>query len=365
MRDKDELKQSLSLSDIEKILQYFNIDYGVNSQGDLQMQTACHNAHGGSHKLYYYPESQSFHCFTDCAESFDVYDLVMKVNNTRHIAMNFNESFKTVADIMGINLYQPTKRKVQFGNSHGTISDWDFIHKLAPRKAKEPKFEPIDEGVLNQFPCWYTEEWIEENISPETHEKFGIRFNPDYNQTIIPHYNIDNILIGIRVRNWRSVEKGKYLPLYHKGRGYQHALGYNLYGIHLNKETVQRKKKVMLVESEKSTMKAESFFGEDNFVLSLCGSTLNQFQAELILSMGVEKVILAPDKDYISQPDSVFKDKVKKMARHFINKAQVTVIMDTRNVMDYQECIMDREKDEIINIMNYNQYEINDLEELE
>ena len=111
--------------------------------------------------------------------------------------------------------------------------------------------------------------------------------------------------------------------------------------------------------------KAESFFGEDNFVLSLCGSTLNQFQAELILSMGVEKVILAPDKDYISQPDSVFKDKVKKMARHFINKAQVTVIMDTRNVMDYQECIMDREKDEIINIMNHNQYEINDLEELE
>ena len=39
--------------------------------------------------------------------------------------------------------------------------------------------------------------------------------------------------------------------------------------------------------------------------------------------------------------------------------------MDTRNVMDYQECIMDREKDEIINIMEHNQYEINDLEELE
>src|SRR5699024_11709814 len=63
--------------------------------------------------------------------------------------------------------------------------------------------------------------------------------NPEYNQTIIPHYNIDNILIGIRVRNWRSVEKGKYLPLYHKGEGYQHALGYNLYGIHLNKEAIQ------------------------------------------------------------------------------------------------------------------------------
>lgn len=363
MRDKDELKQSLSLSDIEKILQYFNIDYGVNSQGDLVMRTACHNAHGGSHKLYYYPESQSFHCFTDCAESFDVYELVMKVNNTRHIAMNFNESFKTVADIMGINLYQPTKRKVQFGNSHGTISDWDFIHKLAPRKAKEPKFEPIDEGVLNQFPCWYTKEWIEENISPETHEKFGIRFNPDYNQTVIPHRNHEGELIGIRVRNWRDL-KNKYMPLYHKGEGYTHALGYSLYGLYENKDTIQRLKKVALVESEKSVLKSHSMFQNANFTVGLCGSTMNSYQAEMLMNMGVESVVIMVDKDYVNQPDSVYYDKIKKIAKHFINKINVYHVTDTRNILDYQSCVLDADRETVINIMQNEKYEINDLEEL-
>lgn len=364
MRDKDGLKQSLSLSDIEKILQYFNIDYGVNSQGDLQMQTACHNAHGGSHKLYYYPESQSFHCFTDCAESFDVYDLVMKVNNTRHIAMNFNEAFKTVADIMGINLYQPTKRKVQFGNSHGTISDWDFIHKLAPRKAKEPKFEPIDENVLSQFPRWYTQEWIEENISPETHEKFGVRFNPEYNQTIIPHRNQDGELVGIRVRNWRSVERGKYLPLYHKGKGYQHALGYNLFSLYENKEAIKRKNKVVIVESEKSALKAHSMFGENNFTISLCGSTMNQYQADMLLNLGVQEVSIALDKDYLHQPDRAYYEKVKKIAKLFINKVDVYHITDVRDVLGYQDCFLDADKKTVVNIMEHNKFLIKDLEEL-
>ena len=363
MRDKDELKQSLSLSDIEKILQYFNIDYGVNSQGDLVMRTACHNAHGGSHKLYYYPESQSFHCFTDCAESFDVYELVMKVNNTRHIAMNFNEAFKTVADIMGINLYQPTKRKVQFGNSHGTINDWDFINRLAPRKAKEPKFESVNEDVLNHFPEWYTQEWIEEGISPETHEKFEIRFNPEYNQTIIPHRNKDGELIGIRVRNWRDI-KNKYMPLYHKGEGYTHALGYSLYGLYENKDTIQRLKKVALVESEKSVLKSHSMFQNANFTVGISGSTMNAYQAEMLMEMGVETVIIMVDKDYVNQPDSVYYDKIKKIAKHFVNRVNVYHVTDTRNLLDYQSCVLDADKKTVINVMQNEKYEINDLEEL-
>lgn len=366
MADKDELKQSLTNEKVEKILQYFNADYSYNQQGDIQMETVCHNRHGGSHKLYYYPESNMFHCYTGCSESFDIYQLVMKITNTRKNPMNFNEAYKEVASILGINVHKSMKRKVQFGNSHGEIRDWDFINKLKRNKVRQPKFEPIDESVLRLFPEYYTQEWYEEGISLETQEKFGIRFNPEQNQTLIPHYNIDNELIGIRVRNWRDLDRRpKYSPLYHNDIGYKHPLGYNLFALNENKEAIKRKKKVMVVESEKSCMKAHSYFGDNSFVVGMCGSSLNSYQADLLMELGVERVILSPDKDYVNQPDGAYKKKVRSMAKHFINKVQVTVLMDTRNVLEYQECVMDKSKEQIVNIMDYDQYTISSLEDLE
>lgn len=365
MRDKDELKQSLSKDDTEKILNYFNIDFSYNKRGDMQMETACHNRHNGSHKLYYYPDSRTFHCYTDCAESFDIYQLVMKVTSTRKNPMNFNEAYTELASILGISIHKGNKRKVRFGNSHGEIGDWDFINRLKRNKVMQPKFEFIDESVLRVFPEWYSFEWYEEGISLETQEKFGIRFNPEYNQTVLPHRNQEGGLIGIRVRNWRNLEYGKYMPLYHKDIGYGHPLGYNLYGLYENKKTIRRKKKVVIVEGEKSAMKSHSMFGDNNFTVALCGSSMNSYQADMLLSLGIEEIQIAVDKDYVSQPDSEYKSKVQKIARHFMNKVSVYHITDTRNLLDYQSCLLDADKKTVINVMKHDKHLITSLEELD
>lgn len=363
MSNKDELKQSLTIVDIEKILKYFNIDYKYNSQDDIQMETACHNAHGGSHKLYYYPESQTFHCFTECADSFDIYEFVMRVSTTRQHKLNFNEAYKTVADILGVNTIQSSQRVVRFGSSHDAIKDWEFIGKLAPRRTQKPTFEQLDENILNQFPNWYTKAWIDEDITPETHEKFGIRFNPDFNQTVLGHRDENGNLIGIRVRNWRD-EKNKYMPLYYKGKGYNHPIGYALYGLYENKESIKALKKVVLVESEKSVLKSHSMFGEDNFVVGLSGSFMNAYQAELLMSLGVEEVTIALDKDYINQPDEQYYSKVRRIAKLFINKVKVYHITDTRGVLGHKDCFLDADKDEVVNIMEHNKFKIKSLEEI-
>ena len=363
MSSKDELKQSLTIVDIEKILKYFNIDYKYNSQDDIQMETACHNAHGGSHKLYYYPESQTFHCFTECADSFDIYEFVMRVSATRQHKLNFNEAYKTVADILGVNTIQSSQRVVRFGSSHDAIKDWEFIGRLAPRRTQKPTFEYIDESILNQFPSWYTKAWIEEDITPETHEKFGIRFNPDFNQTVLGHRDENGNLIGIRVRNWRD-EKNKYMPLYYKGKGYNHPIGYALYGLYENKDTIKKLKKVALVESEKSVLKGHSMFGDMNFTVGLCGSTMNFYQAELLMNLGVEEVYIIVDKDYHNQPDGKYFNKIKNIAKHFINKVSVYHITDTRGILEYQSCVFDTNKKTVINIMANEKYEIKNLDEL-
>lgn len=82
MFDKDNFKTSLTSNDIIKILKHYDADIIEGKQGELISTTICHNKSGGSHKLYYYPDGYSFHCYTGCG-SFDIYDLVVKVNSIR------------------------------------------------------------------------------------------------------------------------------------------------------------------------------------------------------------------------------------------------------------------------------------------
>lgn len=368
--DKNELKSSLTLQDIEQVLKYFNVDYYYNTQDDIQMSTVCHG--GNSHKLYYYPETESFRCYTDCSESFDIYDFIVKVSKTRGEVVNFHEAYKTLGVIAGVSTNSTVRRKIGFGDdSTQTIEDWNWIGNLKRRKKFEPKLEIINEDVLNNFDKLYPKPWYEEGISLETQEKFGIRFDPDYNRTIIPHYNINNELIGIRVRNWRGVGgnggNSKYLPLYYEGRGFNHPLGYSIYGAGENKTNIKQIKKVLITESEKSVLKSDSFFGEESFTVALAGGSMNHFQAEMLLSLGVETVMIALDKDYEKTSGIEFKkyiSKVERIAKLFVNKVSLFHITDTRDVMDYQECVMDRSKEELLNIMEFDKHEIHSLEEL-
>lgn len=369
--DKNELKSSLTLQDIEQVLKYFNVDYYYNTQDDIQMSTVCHG--GDSHKLYYYPESESFRCYTDCSESFDIYDFIVKVSKTRGEIVNFHEAYQLAGTIVGINVNKPIKRKIGFHDETSqVISDWGWMGNLKRRKKFEPKLEIINEDVLNNFDKLYPKPWYEEGISLETQERFGIRFDPDYNRTLIPHYNINNELIGIRVRNWRGVgENGgnsKYLPLYYEGRGFNHPLGYTIYGVGENKTNIKQVKKVLITESEKSVLKSDSFFGKDSFTVALAGGSMNHFQAEILLGLGVEEVIIALDKDYEKTSGVEFKkyiNKVEKIAKLFINKVRLFHITDTRDVLEYQECMLDAGKTKTINIMEFDKHEIQSLEELE
>ena len=349
------LKESLTVTDVEKIFNHYKSHYKYGTDGELIGQTICHNESDGSLKLYYYPESHSFHCYTECACSFDIYELVQKIEETRGTKIDFFESLKLVADILGISedSYRP---KIRGFGGKNKINDWDFINKYKRRHTKEVSFTPIDENILKIFEPWYPQAWIEEGISPETHYKFDIRFYPETNQTVIPHRDQNGTLIGIRVRNWRETNKNKYMPLYYNNTPYNHALGFNLYGLYENREAIKRIKKLVIVEGEKSTLKAHSFFGEDNFTISLCGSSMSRYQAELILGLGVEKIFIALDKDYKDQPDESYLNRVHKIAKHFHNKANVYHITDTKGKLEYQSCMLDKDKESVIDLMKNDKY---------
>lgn len=369
--NKDKLKDNLTLSDIETVLKYYNADFFYNHQGDIQCQTVCHNHHPehGSHKLYYYPESATFHCYTQCAENFDIYDLIININKARGNEIDFHEAYLTLASILNVNTNSRVKRKIGFGEEESQlISDWDWIANLQGKKEVNLEIDLIDSNILDHFDFeeWYPKEWLNEGISIETMEKYGIKFYPERNQTIIPHCDIENNLLGIRVRNWRreTDKVPKYAPLWHNGKMYNHPLGYHLYSIYESKEAIQKKKTAILVESEKSCMKAHTYFGENSCVVGMSGSSLNSHQADMLLELGIETIVISVDRDYKKNPDEMFKQKVKNIARHFLNKVNIKVVVDTRGVMEYQECLFDKDKETVLNILEYDLYDLDDIDRL-
>ena len=204
----------------------------------------------------------------------------------------------------------------------------------------------------------YTEEWIKEGISVKTMKKYNILYSTWQQKIIIPHFDINNQLIGVRGRSLinEDIELfGKYTPFKIGRKFYNHSLGMNLFGLNHNIKTIQKKRKIMLVEAEKSVLQTDTMFGEDNFTVALCGSNLTDYQKGLILMLGVREVIIALDKQY----EIIDSDECKKWAKHIKDKiidklspfVTVSVLWDTNDLLRYKDSPTDRGKEILIQLM--------------
>lgn len=367
MFDKDKFKQELTAHDIEKVLEYYQADYYIGKDDNIISETVCHNKHGGSHKLYYYPESHSFHCYTGCG-SFDIYEFIIRVNKTRNNVINFREAIKELGYIIGKNI-NFNEQIVGMKSKVKTIDDWDWLKKIQRKKNIEPELKIYDKKILNYFNDMYPSSWLNEGISIETMQKYDIKFYPEMFQTVIPHYNMNGELIGIRSRNWNKdyVKRAKYIPTYIGETGYNHPLGFALYGLYQNKDTIKKKKKVMIVEGEKSCLFSDTYYGNDNYVVAICGSSMNKYQANLLLNLGVEQVIIALDKEYFIQDSEDYLEymrKVKKIGKLFAPYVTTYHLTDTRGLLGLKESPLDISKDELEDMMEHDKHLLT-LKELE
>lgn len=373
MFDKDKFKESLTEQDIIKVLNYYESDWYYGRQGEIVSQTVCHNRSNGSHKLYYYPDTHTFHCYTGCG-SFDIFDLAIKVNKTRGKELNFSQAINEIARILGISLHFGNRKKGLIRETK-TIKDWDWLNKVQPKDPLKAELKHHDNSILKYFNDIYPSSWYDEGISIESMEKYEIKFYPEMYQTIIPHRDQDGNLIGIRSRNWRKeyVDRAKYIPTYIGEKGYNHPLGYALYGLYQNKETIKRKKKAMIVEGEKSCLFADTMYQNDNFVVAICGSSMSKYQSELLLNLGIEEVIIAMDKEYEDICDyegNYTKDykeymmKINKIAKMFAPYCRVYHLTDTHGLLKLKESPLDIEKEKLELLMEQDKHLIT-LKDLE
>lgn len=349
MLNAQEIKNKLTDNHIIQILERLNATIYQNSDKYIISNTICH--HGNSNKLYYYKETNMFHCFTDCGDSFDIIELVC-----RNKGYKFQEAINWICIMFDFDT-----NEYGFEKNNTLINDWSFIYSLPLKKKKiqtKEKRDFYDKNILNIFQSMYCKEWIDEGITIDSMVKYGIKYCTLQQKIIIPHYSIDNELMGIRGRAIldEDIIYGKYTPFSIGKTIYSHPLSQNLYGLNINKETIKKKKKIMLVEGEKSVLQCDSAFGDENFTVALCGKNLSIFQRDLILSLDVNEVIIGLDKQFYNHEDDEANEWAKYIRKKIITLlapyVKVSVLWDTENLLPYKASPSDCGKEILLKLMD-------------
>lgn len=198
--------------------------------------------------------------------------------------------------------------------------------------------------------------WESEGISQEVMKVRGICYNPASQGIVIPHYNENNELIGIRERTLIKENEinGKYKPAIINRQMYNHPLGFNLYNLNNSQNNIRDIKKAIIFEGEKSCLLYASYFGLDNDIsVAVCGSSLGNYQMNLLTSLNVEEVIIAFDKQFQEIGDSEWTRWTKKLNE--INKkygkiVQISFIFDKWGLLDYKDSPIDKGKEIFLNL---------------
>lgn len=306
-----------------------------HKNGLIFMTDICHG--GDSFKLYYYSESKTFHCFSGCNKHYSIFDLIKK-----KLDCDFPQAYEYVCMKLGISVSAFST------GFHERRVDNSFINRFKKQK-QEHHVEIRDKSVLNSFYNMCHQSWINDHITIETMLKFGIKFDIEGYRIIIPHYDINNNLIGVRCRNLKPelvAEGKKYMPIVVNEILYNYPTSMNLYGINFNKDNIRKYKKVIILESEKGVLQHKSFY-DNSIAVAISGSSLHSYQIELLRNLEVEEVIIALDKEFTNEIEE--EEYKAKIQNSFINQLSpyfnVSIIWDTQNKLEHKMSPTDKGKE--------------------
>ena len=152
-------------------------------------------------------------------------------------------------------------------------------------------------------------------------------------------------LVGVRGRYTRrqDVDKGKYRPLsLLDGTVLKFPSSSCLYGLDQNKAVIEKCRQVLVFESEKSVLKADSW--NIHNALAVFGSNISKRHIEMLLALGVNDVVLCFDSDYKQVGDDDFKffaEKRKKLASKLSPYFAVSICWNNQGYDAYKCNIMD------------------------
>ena len=342
MVDFKELREQLSDEMIKDILGQFNVEPVEENEEAIIFPTCCHNLVGGSPKLFYYKNTKLFHCYTECAASFDIFTLLQKMYRLRGEEITLKQAV-AICDLDASDIKVTDK-------GYNVLDDIRYMQGLNNVYIPDVDnldFKTYDTNILKKFGFDYMGlmPWIEEGIGIETLQKFNIKWDSYRQAIVIPNFDYDGKLIGIRERHFKPEElaKGKYRPLYDSGILYNHPTGRTFYGIYENHKNIERKHIAIIFEGEKSVLLYGTIYGNNNNVaLATLGQNITKDHIQYLLKMKVTHVILAYDSDYedykqLKEVEKKYIEKAKILAPYF----NVSYLMDYDSELPYKSSPID------------------------
>ena len=351
--NKKEVRNKLNIDQIYELVVEWGGEPNYTDFGFVSA-TICHNPPGeGSHKLYYYSNTDLFHCYSGCADpSFDVFQLLVKVAKIQWgKEYDLNDAVRYIAIRFGL------AGEAEFNDDNNLI-DWQTFNNYERVQNLDIKdyhveLKEYDTSILDRlnynvklYP------WLKEGITQEVIDYNKIGFYPGAAQITIPHFDVNGRFIGLRGRSLCKPDidmYGKYRPLMVQKGGkpfqYNHPLGMNLYNLNNSKDNIKKIGKAIIFEGEKSTLLYQSYFGIDNDIsVACCGSNISAYQIQLLLDCDIKEITIAFDRQFQAIGDDEFKhltNNLTKINDRYKNYVDISIIFDKKMITGYKMAPID------------------------
>lgn len=256
--------------------------------------------------------------------SGDIITLVMNIKS-----VSFIEALKWIHEVLGL----------------------EFTGR--PVKKDKPKFDPLalfkdikcrsynndielkvyDEDILNNYIMLPHIKLIKEGISNQSQRRFNVGYDIRSKRIVFPyryHAGCENSFVGCVGRTVDPDYEILDIPKYFALKPFSKSL--TLFGLAENYEGIQNKDMVVVMEGEKSVLKADTF-GYDN-VVAVGSHSISREQRRLLLGLGVE-IVLGFDND-------IDEDEIINMCKQFKKFQRVSYMRDKEGLLGKKDAPVDR-----------------------
>lgn len=343
--------------DYAKIIENLNTDAVIHlmtelgadrydDRGDyIIFPTICHNEDSSeaSMKLYFYKNNKVFVCYTSCG-GMSIFKFLKHYYEERQIEYDWHQDiYEVVCNCSDF------KRKEGFERT--AYKSLRERYKVARKEVQLPEYS---KNVLECFVKHYPPEWLNDGISEKAMDTFNISYSISQNKIIIPHYDTQNRLVGIRGRalnEWEVENIGKYAPIRVENVWYKHPLSMNLYGLNVTKKNIWSYRVCFLFESEKSVMQMESFEAP-NCSVAVCGSNFNKYQLNILMrECCPTEIILCFDKEELPGEDRYF-NKLWNICQKYKNYCNFSFIYDREGLLDLKDSPTDKGEETFLKLLD-------------
>lgn len=333
MIDYQGIIEQLNTDKVIELMEKLGVETYVQRPSYVIFPTICHNEDPAqaSMKLYYYENNHIFYCYTNC-QSMSIFKFLKHYYECQNISYDWYEDiYKVVLDCSNFRLAapgQPTYKSIR-----------DLY-----RRPEQIQLPTHSEGILQTFTKFYPPEWLNDGISKQVMDNFNILYSIPQNKIIIPHYNINNELVGVRGRalnEWEIENIGKYMPVQIEGKWYSHPLSLNLYGLNKTKENIKETGICFIFEAEKSVLQMDSF-DRPNCAAAVCGSQFNKFALKILVqNCHPNEIVICFDKEELHGQDTYFY-KLYNLCKKYRSYANFSFIYDMENLLNLKDSPTDK-----------------------